>query len=101
MLFFQQRLARNVFEYHAIFLEALPLFVRVEPIPGSSQREASFDQARDEDRTETQPAHVGGFQHPQPVAIGRTYPEGLGIKAALNLINNAPYLHALPAFPSG
>ena len=79
MFFFQQRIGGDVFEDHAVFFQALALFVRIKPIARSSQRKAAFDHSRDEDAAKTQSAHVRRFQHAQAVTIGIANQERLRI----------------------
>src|SRR5689334_189913 len=71
MLFFEERVRRDVFERQTVLLQTIALFVRIDPIARSRQRKTTFSKSGDKDRTHSQTAHIGSFEHAQAVAIGR------------------------------
>src|ERR1041384_2520234 len=71
MLFFQQRVRRDVFECQAIFSEAVALLVWIDPIARRGQRETAFDQSGDEHGAKPQAAQVSRFEYAQTVSIRR------------------------------
>src|SRR5689334_16016474 len=87
MLFFHQRLGRNVFEHHPVLFQTLAFFVWIQPIARSAQRETALVHARDEHCTKLQPTHIGRFQDPHAITIARGNRKDLRFQTALQLIN--------------
>src|SRR5438128_4951499 len=58
----------------------------IDPIPRGAQRESAFDQSRNEQRAEAQPAHVSGFEHTQAVPITEPRTENLSVETAINFV---------------
>src|SRR6185369_4860780 len=70
MLFFQQRVGRDVFECQAVLAEPIALFVWIDPIARRTQRETAFNQSGNKDSTKAQTADIRRFEHAQTIAIG-------------------------------